>query len=83
MRSLRLLKDIITTVAGADPNEVAVDIMKAVAKGKADFVVAATLSAKVAPWIRFFAPSLWNKILVKRYEKSRKAETESNESKED
>lgn len=57
--------------------------MKAVVKGKADFVVAATLSAKVAPWIRFFAPSLWNNILVKRYEKSRKAETASNETKED
>lgn len=58
------------TAKGADPNQVAVDIMKAVASGKADFVVAATTSAKVAPWIRFFLPSVWNKLLVKRYEKS-------------
>ena len=60
--------------AGADPNDVAVDILDAVSKGKADFVVAATWSAKVAPWIRFFAPSLWNKILMKRFEKSRQTQ---------
>lgn len=64
--------------AGADPNQVAVDIMQAVAADKADFVVAATSSAKIAPWIRFFLPSVWNKILVNRYEKSIKsAEEES------
>lgn len=70
---------------GADPNEVAVDILQAVAKNKADFVVAATSSAKVAPWIRFFLPSVWNKLLVDRYEKSRMQQqtSSSNESKED
>jgi hypothetical protein len=73
----------ISIIIGADPNEVAVDVMNAVAKGKADFMVAATLSAKVAPWIRFFAPAAWNSILVKRYKKSRKTENVSNETKED
>jgi len=69
---------------GADPNDVAVDVLKAVANGKADFVVAATSSAKVAPWIRFFLPSVWNKILVDRYEKSiMTAQASSNEAKED
>ena len=62
--------------SGADPNDVAVDIMQAVANGKADFVVAATSSAKIAPWLRFFAPSIWNKLLVNRYEKSRKSQPE-------
>lgn len=63
---------VFSSTVGADPNEAAVVILQAVAKGKADFVVAATSSAKVAPWIRFFLPSVWNKILVDRYEKSRK-----------
>mmetsp|Transcript_23646 Transcript_23646/g.42912 ORF Transcript_23646/g.42912 Transcript_23646/m.42912 type:complete len:356 (-) Transcript_23646:25-1092(-) len=68
------------TASGADPNQVAVDILQAVAKGKADFVVAATSSAKVAPWLRFFLPSVWNKILVDRYEKSRRTENASSSS---
>lgn len=64
---------------GADPNAVAVDVLDAVARGKADFVVAATSSAKVAPWIRFFLPSVWNKILVNRYEKSMNEESLEND----
>jgi hypothetical protein len=58
--------------AGSPPNEVAVTILENVAKGKADFVVAAGISAKAAIWLRFFAPALLHKILVKRYEKSLK-----------
>jgi dehydrogenase/reductase SDR family protein 7B len=60
-----------TTANGADPDKVAVDILNAVAAGNTDFVVAATLSAKIAIWIRFLLPSVLNRILVKRFEKQR------------
>lgn len=60
---------------GADPTDVAVEVLQNTAKGKADFVVAATLSAKAAIWLRFLAPSFLNKMLVKRYEKSVKADS--------
>jgi hypothetical protein len=49
-----------------------VTILEQVAKGKADFVVAADFSAKAAILLRFLAPVLLNKMLVKRYEKSLK-----------
>eukprot|EP00547_Thalassionema_nitzschioides_P008959 CAMPEP_0194227824 /NCGR_PEP_ID=MMETSP0156-20130528/43058_1 /TAXON_ID=33649 /ORGANISM="Thalassionema nitzschioides, Strain L26-B" /LENGTH=328 /DNA_ID=CAMNT_0038960319 /DNA_START=131 /DNA_END=1114 /DNA_ORIENTATION=- len=38
------------TASGADPNDVAIDVLNKVAIGKADFVTAATLSAKAAIW---------------------------------
>jgi len=50
---------------------VAVDILNNVARGNADFLVAATLSAKIAIWLRFMLPSLLNRLLVKRFEKQR------------
>mmetsp|Transcript_23246 Transcript_23246/g.26929 ORF Transcript_23246/g.26929 Transcript_23246/m.26929 type:complete len:394 (+) Transcript_23246:66-1247(+) len=60
-----------TTANGADPNDVAVEILDSVVmNGKTDFVVAATLSAKVAIWLKFFSPSLLEKLLVKRFSKA-------------
>mmetsp|Transcript_10194 Transcript_10194/g.12874 ORF Transcript_10194/g.12874 Transcript_10194/m.12874 type:complete len:333 (+) Transcript_10194:74-1072(+) len=59
-----------STAKGADPNQVAVEILDSTAKGKTDFIVAATLSAKVALVLKFFAPSLLQKLLVKRFEKA-------------
>lgn len=61
-----------TTEKGADPNDVAIDILENVAEGTADFLTAATFSAKAAIWLRFLLPSVLNNILVKRYEKSAK-----------
>jgi len=63
------------TAAGTDPNTVAIDILEKSAAGKADFVTAATFSAKAAIWLKFLAPALLNKLLVKRYEKSLRQET--------
>jgi hypothetical protein len=60
-----------TTANGAHPDTVAVDILDNVARGNADFLVAATLSAKIAVWLRFLLPSLLNRLLVKRFEKQR------------
>ena len=61
-----------TTANGADPNETAVSILDDVANGKSDILVAATFSAKAAIWLKFFAPSFLQKLLVKRFEKSTK-----------
>lgn len=61
-----------TTANGADPNEVAVEILDGVAEGKSDIVVAASISARVAIWLRFLAPSLLEKLLVKRFDSSQK-----------
>ena len=61
------------TLKGADPRDVAVEILDlAIAKEKADFVVAATLSAKVAIWLRLLLPEVLQNLLVKRFEKSKK-----------
>mmetsp|Transcript_7036 Transcript_7036/g.13765 ORF Transcript_7036/g.13765 Transcript_7036/m.13765 type:complete len:389 (+) Transcript_7036:236-1402(+) len=62
-----------TTANGADPNEVAVTVLDKVAGGgSSDFVVAAGFSAKVAIWLRLLAPGILEKMLAKRYEKSKK-----------
>jgi hypothetical protein len=50
---------------------VAVKVLESVADGTSDLIVAAGLSAKIAIWLRFFAPSFLNSMLVKRFEKSR------------
>ena len=61
------------TAKGADPRDVAVEILdSAVARDKADFVVAATFSAKVAIWLRMLFPQVLRNLLVKRYEKAKK-----------
>lgn len=63
-----------TTANGADPDEVALIILNSTTAGKTDFVVAATLSSKVALWLKFLAPSFLENILVKRFEKQRRIE---------
>ena len=61
-----------TTANGADPRDVAVEILDtSVAKGKADFVVAATFTAKVAIWLRLLLPEVLQNLLVKRFEKAK------------
>jgi dehydrogenase/reductase SDR family protein 7B len=70
-----------TTAKGADPADLAVEILEKVAKGKTDFVVAAGADAKVAIWARLLCPVLLQKMLVKRFEKSK--QMESGKSKDD
>ena len=60
-----------TTANGSDPDLVAVEILDGVAEGKADMIVAASVSARLAIWLRFLAPSLLQSLLVKRFDKSR------------
>jgi dehydrogenase/reductase SDR family protein 7B len=59
-----------TTENGADPKEVAVTILDKVAKGSNDFIVAATISAKAAIWMKLLCPAILQKLLVKRFQKS-------------
>lgn len=61
-----------SALAGADPNDVAIDILDKSAAGKADFLTAADFNAKAAIFLKFFAPSFLNQKLVKRYEKSQR-----------
>jgi dehydrogenase/reductase SDR family protein 7B len=65
-----------TTAKGKPPKEVAVSLLDSVSKGQSDVIVAATASAKIAIWLRFLFPSMLQKILVSRYEKSKKVEEE-------
>jgi dehydrogenase/reductase SDR family member 7B len=59
-----------TTENGADPQDVAMEILDKVANGRNDFVVAATTSAKAAIWLRLLCPGLLQTLLVKRFVKS-------------
>ena len=59
-----------TTAAGADPTQVATEILTRIAKGEVDFTIAASFSSLVAYVLRFFFPALLRMFLVKRYEKS-------------
>lgn len=61
-----------TTAKGKPPKEVAVSLLDSVTKGQADIIVATTVSAKIAIWLRFLFPTLLQKILVSRYDKSKK-----------
>jgi len=57
-----------TTANGADPSDVAVEILDSVvANSKSDFVVAASTSARAAIVLKLFAPRLLEKMLVKRF----------------
>jgi hypothetical protein len=67
-----------TTANGANPDEVASEILNSVAVGRNDFVVAATISAKVGLWLKFIAPSFLEKMLVKRYEKGQIVDAKRN-----
>ena len=61
-----------TTANGADPSDVAVEILDSVvANSKSDFVVAASTSARAAIVLKLFAPRLLEKMLVKRFLKSK------------
>ena len=66
-----------TTANGADPMDVAVEILDSAANGKNDFVVAANTSAKVAIWLRLLCPGVLQTLLVKRFEKAKKKESTS------
>ena len=60
-----------TTEQGADPDVLAAAILdRVVSRGETDFTIAAGLSATIGRWIRFLFPSLWQYLMVKRYEKS-------------
>jgi dehydrogenase/reductase SDR family member 7B len=59
-----------TTAAGADPDDVAVTVLDAVTKGKADFTVASTFSATLAIYLRLLFPAVLRKLLVQRFEKA-------------
>ena len=60
-----------TTAKGADPDLVATQILDSVMAAKrTDFIVAATISAKFALILKFFAPSILEKLLVKRFKKA-------------
>jgi dehydrogenase/reductase SDR family protein 7B len=59
-----------TTAKGSEPDEVAINILDSVAKGKGDFVVAAGFSAKAAIWMRLLCPSILQTLLVKRFQKA-------------
>jgi len=66
------------TANGADPREVAVEILdRSLSGGEADFVVAATASAKIAIWLRALAPGLLRKLLVQRFEKAKRKQQEA------
>jgi dehydrogenase/reductase SDR family protein 7B len=72
-----------TTSNGSNPNDVAIEILNTVCSAgvgidiiggnKNDFIVAATLSAKIAIWLRLLCPGLLQNLLVNRYEKAKKA----------
>jgi len=69
----------LSSMVGADPDEVAANILNSVTAGETDFVVAATLSAKAAVWLKLLAPSFLESMLVKRFEKQSKIESKKNE----
>lgn len=59
------------TAQGADPDEVAKTILDySLSEKKTDFVVAATISAKIGLWLKFFAPRFLESLLVKRFTKN-------------
>ena len=60
-----------TTAKGQPPQEVAIALLDAVAKGRSELVVAATWTARIALWLRFLAPTQLQKLLVKQFEKSK------------
>jgi len=71
-----------TTENGADPKQVAIEILDSCVQGKNDFVVAATASAKIAIWLRLLFPSLLQNLLVKRYAKSKAKEQQAKQEEE-
>lgn len=62
-----------TTAAGADPDELSIEIINKVANGYLDFAVAANLSAIAAVYIRVLCPALFRYVMLKRHKKSQLA----------
>ena len=58
------------TQNGADPDDVAVEIIMGANAGKSDMIIDAGLSATIGMWIRFLFPSFFQKLMERRYEKS-------------
>jgi len=68
------------TANGADPMEVAVEILDTIyINGRNDFIVASSLSTKVAIWLRLLCPGVLQSLLVKRYEKAVAAKLQQKE----
>eukprot|EP00548_Thalassiothrix_antarctica_P003700 CAMPEP_0194150316 /NCGR_PEP_ID=MMETSP0152-20130528/42649_1 /TAXON_ID=1049557 /ORGANISM="Thalassiothrix antarctica, Strain L6-D1" /LENGTH=303 /DNA_ID=CAMNT_0038853177 /DNA_START=149 /DNA_END=1060 /DNA_ORIENTATION=- len=63
-----------TTAGGADPNDVAIDVLTRSSGESKDFMTAISISARVALWLKFFAPSVLHKLLVKRFLNSEEQE---------
>lgn len=61
-----------STASGADPMDVAIEILDRVAKEEVDFTIAASFTALVAIYLRLLLPGVLRAMLVKRYEKSLK-----------
>jgi dehydrogenase/reductase SDR family member 7B len=59
-----------TTEAGADPMNVAVEVLDRVAAGEQDFTVSIDFNAMAAIYLRTLFPGLLRSLLVKRYDKS-------------
>lgn len=58
-----------TTANGADPNHVAIEIINSAWTNKTDYIVAASLSARVALLLKSLFPHVLEKQLVKRFKK--------------
>jgi dehydrogenase/reductase SDR family protein 7B len=65
-----------TTAAGADPDDVAIEILDLVTNGRNDFTVASSFSATIAIWLRLLCPPLLQWSLVKRFQQAEKKEKE-------
>jgi len=65
-------KEDANTLNGADPDDVAKVIVSGVSVGKTDIIVNPGVSASIGLWIRFLLPSVFQNLMVKRYEKSLK-----------
>eukprot|EP00571_Detonula_confervacea_P007395 CAMPEP_0172313062 /NCGR_PEP_ID=MMETSP1058-20130122/19260_1 /TAXON_ID=83371 /ORGANISM="Detonula confervacea, Strain CCMP 353" /LENGTH=396 /DNA_ID=CAMNT_0013026649 /DNA_START=19 /DNA_END=1209 /DNA_ORIENTATION=+ len=67
-----------TTANGADPEETAMSILNSVAGGRTDIIVAATFTAKAALWLKVFAPTFLENMLVKRFLKQQRQTVQMN-----
>lgn len=61
-----------TTENGADPADVAKQILEKVQDGETDFLVAADSKTKLAIWMKFLLPNFLQKKLVQRFDADRK-----------
>lgn len=61
-----------TTASGADPTDVAIEILNSI-NTKSDYLIAASFFMKVALFLKFFFPRILEKQLVKRYQNGLKS----------